>query len=62
MTAEQLDAFIDTKYISSEADYKVTSKFRGAGKYFIEAAERYNVNEVYLLLIEIGRASCRERV
>lgn len=49
VTAEQLDAFIDAKCVGSEAGYKVTSKFRGAGKYFIEAAERYNVNEVYLL-------------
>lgn len=49
VTAEQLDAFIDAKCAGAEARYGVTSKLRGAGKYFIEAARRYNVNEVYLL-------------
>ena len=49
VTAEELDAFINSMVGASEASYGVTSKFRGAGKYFIEAAKKWQVNEVYLL-------------
>ncbi|MDO4183128.1 MAG: glucosaminidase domain-containing protein [Coriobacteriia bacterium] len=42
VTAEQLDAWIDMN--AGEG-----SMFKGAGKYFIAAAARYHVNEVYLL-------------
>ena len=49
VTAEQLDAFINLKVASNEKKYGVTSKLRGTGAYFIEAAKQYNVNEVYLL-------------
>ena len=48
-TAEELDAFIDSRVTYSERNYGVTSKLRGAGAYFVEAAKTYNVNEVYLL-------------
>lgn len=48
-TAEELDAFIDSCVTYSERSYGVTSKLRGTGAYFVEAAKTYNVNEVYLL-------------
>lgn len=48
-TAEELDAFIDSRVTYSERNYGVTSKLRGTGAYFVEAAKAYNVNEVYLL-------------
>ncbi|TNU89940.1 hypothetical protein FIC87_09955 [Eggerthella lenta] len=49
VTAEQIDAFIAKNCTYSESAYGVTSKLRGTGKYFIEAAKTYGVNEVYLL-------------
>ena len=49
VTAAQIDAFIAKNCTYSESAYGVTSKLRGTGKYFIEAAKAYGVNEVYLL-------------
>ena len=49
VTAAQIDAFIEKNCMYSESAYGVTSKLRGTGKYFIEAAKTYGVNEVYLL-------------
>lgn len=43
MTAEELDAFID----STSAGRSGT--LHGTGRYFVEAAKQYNINEVYLL-------------
>ena len=42
VTADQLDAWIDQNAAEG-------SMFKGAGKYFIAAARKYNINEVYLL-------------
>lgn len=49
MTAEQLDAFIAANCRYSERNYGVTSNMRGTGAYFIEAAKKYGINEVYLV-------------
>lgn len=49
ITAAQLDAFIARQCTYQEKNYGVTSKLRGTGKYFVAAAQRYGVNEVYLL-------------
>lgn len=48
-SAAELDAFIASHVGYSERSYGVTSKMRGTGAYFIEAAKTYNVNEVYLV-------------
>ncbi|MEG0454543.1 MAG: cell wall-binding repeat-containing protein [Bacteroides sp.] len=49
VTAAQVDAFIAKKCVYSESKYGVTSKLRGTGQYFIDAAKSSGVNEVYLL-------------
>lgn len=49
MTAQQLDDWIDSKVGYSERAYGVRSKLRGTGAYFIEAAKKYGINEVYLV-------------
>lgn len=49
VTAVQVDAFIAKNCTYSESRYGVTSKLRGTGAFFIEAAKTYNVNEVYLV-------------
>ncbi|WP_180995060.1 cell wall-binding repeat-containing protein [Raoultibacter timonensis] len=49
MSAAQLDAFIASRVGYSERAYGVTSKLRNTGAYFIAAAKKYNINEVYLV-------------
>lgn len=49
MTAAQMDEFIDSKVRYQESNYGVTSNLRGTGAYFVAAAQKYNINEVYLL-------------
>lgn len=49
VTAAQIDTFIAKNCVYSESSYGVTSKLRGSGQYFIDAAKAYGVNEVYLV-------------
>lgn len=49
VTAAQIDAFIAKNCVWQESDYGVKSKLRGTGEYFVAAAKKYKVNEVYLV-------------
>lgn len=49
VTAEELDDYIARMCVYSEQNYGVTSNMRGLGATIIEAAQKYNVNEVYLM-------------
>ncbi len=49
VTADQLNSFIDNMVVYQESSRGCRSKLRGAGQYIIDAAKKWNVNEVYLL-------------
>ncbi len=49
VTAADLNSLIASKVTYQESRYGVRSNLRETGQYFIDAAKRYNVNEVYLL-------------
>ena len=49
ITASQLNQIIDSKVVYQESERNCTSMLRGTGEYFIQAAKKYNINEVYLL-------------
>lgn len=49
VTAEELDDYIAQMCVYSERSYGVKSNMRGLGATIIEAAQKYNVNEVYLM-------------
>lgn len=49
VTAQQLDDIIAKQCEYQEKTKGVTSKLRGQGKAFVEAARKYGINEVYLL-------------
>ena len=49
VSASQLNNFFAAKVGSQERNYTCSSKLRGLGQTFIDAAKKYNVNEVYLV-------------
>ena len=49
VSADQINAFIDSCASYSEERYGVASTMRGAGEYFVAAAKAYDINEVYLV-------------
>lgn len=49
ITAKQMDDFIARQCTYQEKQHGVTSKLRGMGSSFVAAAQKYGVNEVYLL-------------
>ena len=49
ISADQINAYIDSCAPYSEERYGVRSAMRGAGEYFVAAAKAYDINEVYLV-------------
>lgn len=49
VTADELNQLIASKVTYQESRYGVRSNLRETGQYFIDAAKKYDVNEVYLL-------------
>ena len=49
VSADQINAFIDSCAPYSEERYGTRSTMRGAGEYFVAAAKAYDINEVYLV-------------
>ena len=58
VTAQQINAFIDSIASTYEASYGCTSVLRNSGDAFIEAARESGVNEVYLLAHAILESAC----